>query len=191
MEQNKFPSATRVVIKALQALMKERMPFLQNVYDDFPAHNDKLAYPSASIFTKPIKHNKTEPYLIKVGKLIEDPEDPNFNKAPAQYCIGSYDFNFQIDFWCESKFQRHDIVEAFVRAMNDVSPTSGVNIKLTDYYDQWIHFEFDDPSYANDNEQSSQRGEWRVMVQVLGNVRCITEKLESLMQNIELQTETN
>lgn len=184
------PSATRSVVKGLMELIKSRMPSIVAAYDDFPANNQNLKYPSFSIFTQQPKYTPSFPYDIKILPKITDPSSPDFGKAPVLYCTGRYEFSLQLDFWCESKFQRHDIMEEFVQAFTDIAPTAGVNLKLTEYYDEWIHSDFGEISFSDDSEISAKRTEWRFKVEITTNVKCIKEKMENLIETIEQTVET-
>lgn len=184
------PSATKSLVKSLVKTIKDRMESLQGVYDDFPASNQKLKYPSCSVFTQSPRYNSFAPYIVKVFPKITDEEDPDFGKAPVLYCIGRYEFTLQLDFWCESKPQRHEIHEEFVQAFSDLNPTAGINLKIEEYYGEWIHADFGETSFDNDSEISSQRGEWRFKVEVTTNMRCIKRKMENLMETIEHTVET-
>lgn len=184
-----IPSATRAVVKTLMSTIKGRMPSIVKAYDDFPAANQKLEFPSFSIFTKSPRFNAFAASVVGVLEKITDEEDPNFGKSPVNYFIGEYEFKLQLDFWCESKFQRHDIFEEFVQAMNALAPTAGISIQLTDYYGEWIHAVFSNPTFDNDTEVSSQRAEWRLKADVTVNMRCIKQKMENLMEKIEQTVE--
>lgn len=184
------PSASRSLVKGLMALIKGRMTSIEQAFDDFPANNQKLKYPSFSIFTQSPTFTPMIPYIVRVGEKVADEEDPDFGKAPVLYCIGGYEFNLQLDFWCESKHQRHDIMEEFVLEFNDVDPTSGVNLKLEEYHGEWIHAFFRDVQFNSDSEISSQRNEWRFKVSVIVSMRALKEKMENLMETIESTVET-
>lgn len=186
---NKPPSAIAEVTTALKNKIKDRMPSIEQAYEDFPAANQELKFPSFSIFTQTPKFQSFDPYIFKVLPKLVSP-DPNAGKSPVLYAIGRYEFKFQLDFWCESKFQRHQILEEFVQAFTDLNPTVGVNLKLEKYYDVFIHADFGEIAYDNDSEISSQRDEWRFTVDITTNMVCIKEKLESLMEIIENNLET-
>ena len=182
------PPATRALIKRLISEIRDRMPSILEAYDDFPSANQKLKFPSFSLFTRDPIFVPRVPYVVGKGDKIEDGDDAG--KFPVKYVIGQYEFNLQLDFWCESKFQRHDILEEFIQAFNSVDPTAGITFSLRDYHDECAHAFVVGTSFMNDSEESSQRGEWRVKVNIRADLRAIKEKLENLMETIEYTTET-
>lgn len=185
------PSSTRAIVKAIKDLILDRMESIEECFDDFPNANQKLKFPSASVFTQSPKFTPRQVYLVRDLGEITANEDPNKGKHKILYCIGSEDFKFNIDFWCESKFQRHDIYEEFKSAFSELEPNAGINVKLTEYYDEYIHLSFSDLSFEKDSEISAQRGEWRLTVDVTTNVRAMKVKLENMIEEIEQTVETS
>jgi len=181
------PSATKILVKNLMALIKERMPVIQQAYDDFPAANQQLVFPCFSIFTQDPVFTPGQPYVIAKGAKITTGRDAG--KYPVNYVIGQWNFSLQVDFWCESKAQRHQIHEDFVQAFNDISPSAGVTVDMVDYYGECCHATFGKSSFSEDSEISSQRNEWRFKIDLSTTVRCIKQKMEFLMETIEYTTE--
>lgn len=184
-------SSIRSVVKSILALLKTNMPSIVEGYDDFPTPTQKLKYPSFSVFTQtPEFIPSALPYVVKNLGKITTPGDPNLGKSKILYCTGHEEFVFQVDFWCSTKPERHYIYEEFKNAINAIAPAAGTNIKLTDYYDEFIHVFFGKISFADDSEIGSQRGEWRLKVDVTVNIRALQEKLENVIETVETTVET-
>ena len=181
-------SFTRSLTKTLMKHFKDNMPSIEKAYDEFPNQQQKLVMPSFSVTIQTPKLEPRTPSTISIGTKITEGE--NANKALIRRVIGVYDFSLQLDFWCESKVQRHDIYEEFINALNNNQSTAGMILTLEDYYGEKMTIDAVDPSFVDDNEESAQRGEWRFKVNVFGNSRCIQEKLEYIISKVEVDLQT-
>lgn len=179
--------AVRGCIKGLIVHLKANMPSLKQAYDDWPNPNQKLEYPCLSIFSRNPSYMGVNPYVISKGDpIISGPDE---DKVPVRTVIGMWDFKFQIDLWADSKPTRAKIEKELMAAFSKDRSTSGVNLQLTDYFSEWVHFDLADFAYA-DTEEGSQRSEWRVKVDVLANCREIIETNEFIIETIENNLET-
>lgn len=181
-------SFTRTLSKGLIGYLKSKMPSIVEAYDEFPNPSQKLKFPSFSLFLQKPNFTPETPYTVYVGDVILT--GPDINKAIVRRCVGKYDLTIQLDFWCESKFQRHDIYEEFIQAITQANPSSGLSFKLEDYFNEWTHIDVNNVSFSEDSEISSQRNEWRFIVTISGNARCIRESLEYVMVNVESNVNT-
>lgn len=171
---------TKSVAKALIDSLVGKMPSIVKAYDDFPNQSQNLKFPSLSVFTQQPKFNQVSPYVI--SKATEKNED---GKVEVIKCVGNYDFDIQVDIWCESKFQRAQIYEEFFAAFHAVYPTMGLNVKMPGYFDQYISFVQTNLKFLDDGELASQRNEWRIKIDVLGSCRAVVRTMEHLIETIE------
>lgn len=170
-------SASRAVVKALMEHLKASMPELAAVYDDFPNHNQALKYPALTVFTNEPKFENLMPY-------VHSKKDPTGISSEVVKVIGQYEFRLQLDLWSKTKFERHDLYESLFRALNPNSLNPGLSIKLTEYYDLWCRYTFISFSFLG-SEPESQRNEFRAKINVIADVKAVTESVESLMDTIE------
>lgn len=182
-------SFTRSLQKTLITYLMTNMPELQKGYDEFPNAAQKLEFPSISLFMRDPKFRPAPPKEIFVGEIITEGE--NANKAPVRRYVGQYEFDMQLDFWCENKFQRHDLYEKFINLMTPSQDTNGVILTLADYYNEKVQIDSRDIQFLFDDQQTQQRSEWRFKVTIFGNARCIKEKLEYLIKTVELTVNTD
>ena len=117
------------------------------------------------------------PYVIAKGAVVN-------NIAPVTKVNGMYDFRIQIDLWCDSKPQRHKMHEEFVDALNKDLNVTGLRLKLTDYFDEWVQFDLSSFDFM-DNEDGSERDEWRIKYDLLANCRSITIGNQQIITTIE------
>ena len=179
------PSAVREAAAALQVfLLANTSGKIQKVYNQFPATNEKMVFPSLSLITKDPKFTPAMPYVI--SKTSEDPEDI---EKLVRRVVGQYDIEMQMDLWASYKPQRDSLYEDIFNAFNLNDDVPGISLQLTGYYDQWIHFSLAGMTFIGD-EAADQRGEWRAMIRVLATVNAVTEKVANTIQTIENNLET-
>lgn len=192
MEANGVTSA---VVKGLAEILKVRMPEIKAVYDDFPTATQKLDYPCASIFTREPRFTPGQPYVIKRETVAAGDQDysapgvDEIAKKRISYTHGKYVFNLQLDLWSRTKFERHKLYESLFRAFSQDTMAAGIRLQLVDYHDQWCAYLLTGLRMM-DSEEAVQRGEWRVMVDVVADIRSVTTKLEYPMVTIENTLET-
>lgn len=180
-------SFTKSLTKTLLIFFKNNVEGIVEGYDDFPNASQNLKFPSISIMLDAPQFTPTPPREVYIGPKILT--GPDINKAVVRKVIGKYDYEFQLDFWCASKPQRHQIYESFINALNATDEKSGKVIDLVDYYNEKTQIDIRGMRF-DDDEESSQRNHWRFRVTLFGNARCIREKLEYLMSNIEVTVTT-
>lgn len=173
---------SRVVVKGLIANLKANMPALKQAYDDWPNPNQKLEFPSCSIFSGPMAFTPVMPYVTSKGAKITTGADTD--KYPVRRVMGRWDFKLTIDLWADSKPSRATIENQLITAFNLNPDVAGIRIQLTDYYNEWVSFIIDRFSYP-DSQEGSQRSEWRSKIEVLGTCRQVHEKNEFLIGTIE------
>jgi hypothetical protein len=168
----KQPSAIRETVKALCAWLTTNCPSIVQVYDQFPSPGEKLNYPSASVHSTAPLFTPLFPYVIAKGA-----KDPDTGLTPVTKVVGMMDFTLKLDLWCAYKPQRDSIFEEIASAFSLNSDVQGIDLTLTSYFNECIHYSISNVQYIED-EASAQRNEWRVIVDVLVNMRNI--KLYSL-----------
>lgn len=143
---------------ALEAYLKKAMPSLNQIIHDFPNPNEDLIYPSLSI-----THDAANAFtpLMPYEVLQEDP-DVN-NSADILWIVGQWDFKIQLDFWARNKVERDILFSKFFSAFNPQIEPMGLSLKLSQYFNLWARYDL--TSYTHkDDEQASQRQEWRTMI---------------------------
>lgn len=178
---------TKSVVKALTDSLKAKMPSIVKAYEDFPNQSQPLEFPSFSVFTQQPKFNAISPYVLRKIAIPENTE----GKFEIIKCVGNYDFDIQLDIWCESKYQRAQIYEQYFAAFHSVYPTMGLNAKMNGYFDEYISFVQTNLKFIDDGEMSSQRNEWRIKIDILGSCRAIVRTMEHLMETIENNVSIN
>ena len=175
-------SVTEEVIKRLRLHIKGQMPNLKDVLEDFPEPNQKLQYPSVSIFTRGPKFRALSPYVYQQGSVVN-------HKAEVKWVVGIYDFNLQIDLWARNKEERNDQFNLLFNALNPNITPMGLSLQLTDYYNLWCRYDFDGYEFA-DGERSSQQAEFRVKLDLLATCKAIRVNKLYTMETIELKEHT-
>lgn len=179
------PSAVREVVGALQTfLLANTAGKIQKVYAQFPATNEKLVFPAMSIIAKDPKFTPAMPYVVEKIAAVEGDVSQTVRRV-----VGQYDIAMQMDLWAAYKPQRDSLYEDVFNAFNLNEDVPGISLQLSGYYDQWVHFSLAGMSFIGD-EAADQRGEWRVLIQVLATVNAITEKVADTIQTIENNLET-
>lgn len=177
-------SVTQALIKALSIHLQATVKGLANVYDDWPAANEVMKYPSVSIFSGTPAFQNGLPYVVYKSSS----PDAN-NRYTVRKCVGSYEIKLQLDLWLATKFERHRMQELMFRALNPNGDFMGINLQLTDYYGEWAHLHMDSFQVLA-SEAEAQRREWRIKFSVIADVKAILESSVYLMQNIENNLET-
>jgi hypothetical protein len=173
------PTATKAVVQGLADFLKANMPSLKSAYYNWPDPNEELVYPAVSVFSKNPKFTPLFPYIVYKSDI-----DETTNLATVRRVIGMYDFSLQVDLWSSYKAQREQLLEEFIQAMSLDYEVAGLSLQLQDYYDQWARYDFDVPTFI-DEEQASQRNEWRITAGVFANCRVVREYPVNLIEEIE------
>jgi hypothetical protein len=186
-------TAIREAVVTLLRFIESSSSFSINILDHFPSPQEKFNFPAVTIAAKAPKFSPVMPYVISKTDPVEigvppDPDAPN-RVATVRRVVGAYDFAFQMDLWSAYKPQRDSLMEEMIKIFNQDADVPGISLQLTDYFDEWIHFSLSNIKYMED-EASSQRGEWRALVEVVGNCRCVLEKVEHVFETIENTLET-
>lgn len=177
-------AAIRSCIVTLTKELKAKMTSIVKAYDEFPNQSQKLEFPSFSVSVQEPRFEACSPYIIKKNLDVVDAQ----GRKQVVKCVGTYDFNIQLDFWCESKFDRHEIYKEFFSAFHQSSKTMGLNLKMENYFDQYMSFAQTNAKFMDDNEMSSQRNEWRIKVDIVGSCNAILSKMEHLMEVVEQES---
>ena len=182
-----MPNASHAVEAAvgnLAAYLRAQVTGL-TVLDEWPTANQKLAYPTVTLFSGKITTMNRAPELI----AQTDPDVDN--KVTATEVIGEHDFKLQLDLWCSSKPQRNTVIKQITDAINAKSLDStgdnnpaGLSLQCANYFNDWIRYDIDGQQYVDD-EAAAQRQERRVRIDLLVNCRAIQERTYYAMVNIE------
>lgn len=176
--------APEAIIKGLTSHLKLVAPSLQAVYDEWPNASQKLLFPSITLLIGEPKFIQVHNYVV--GKNTTPEID---GKYKYQKVNGSFDFTLKAHLWADSKPKRHELFDLFMNVMNPSLNVSGLRLKLTNYFDEWATFDVSNVVWL-DNEESVQRSERRVIVDILVNVRSVIETSDYLIETIENNLET-
>lgn len=176
--------APQAVIKAISTYLKTAIPSLQAVTDDWPNASQNLKYPSITVLTGDFQFTQQENYVIWKNSVAELD-----GKVKVRKVNGSYDFTLKAHLWADSKPKRQELYELVMNAMNPNFSISGLRLQLADYFNEWATFDVSKNVFL-DNEESSQRSERRVIVDILVNVRSVVETTNYLIEEIENTLET-
>ena len=177
-------SVSQAIVSALAKHLKDQVPELQAVYDDFPSPSQKLKYPCATIFTGNPELENLMPYVIAKGSDA----DPD-NKYMVRRVVGHYTFKLQVDVWCETKFDRHRLHELIFTGFNTNAAQMGISKQLDEYFNEYARYTMTGFKFM-DSEEGSQRSEWRVKFDVMVDCKAVIERYEHLMETIENNLET-
>lgn len=175
-------SVLEEVVKRLALHFKTQVPKLKAVLEDFPEPNEKLLYPCVSITTREPQFKPLSPYEILPI------ENPTHHLAEVKWVVGLYDFKLQVDLWTRNKEERMDLFDLLFNALNPQIQPMGLSLRLKDYYNIWCRYSLDAHRIADD-ETSSQRGEFRLQVDVLANCKAIRVNKSRVMETIDLDPE--
>lgn len=176
--------ATEAVVKALTAYLKVAIPSLQAVTDDWPNASQNLKFPCITIMTGEPQFVQQENYVIWKNTTPELD-----GKYKVRKVNGSYDMVLKAHLWADSKPKRHELYELFMNAMNSNFTIAGLRLQMPLYFNEWATFDVSKNVFL-DNEESSQRAERRVIVDILVNVRSVIETTNYLIEQIENTLET-
>lgn len=165
----------KAVLEALSDFLKDGMPELKQIIEEFPAPNQKLNYPALSIMHSgdPVFAPVSPVYILEQGSIVS-------HKAPVKYVVGQYELRLQLDFWCGNKEERYRIYEKFFNVFNAAIDPMGLSLQLEKYHDLWVRYDQVGHSLP-DGEEASQRNEWRVRVDILATTKAVREKTENII----------
>jgi hypothetical protein len=176
-------SVTREVVHRLGDYLLERMPMIRQVIHDFPEANIQLQYPCISIFSnEPEFSPQMAPYEYSSTQV-------NNTQYEFLYVVGMYEWQIQVDIWCQTKEQRHKLYDQFFRAFNSQFPIMGLSLNLTDYYDIICRYDQVALNFNTDGEAAAQRKEWRVKIDLLGNCKAIVDRSEFAILTTEINVD--
>lgn len=171
-------SVSEQVILSLATFLKQQVPEILAVYDEFPDTNIKIQTPSASILTaNPI-------YTPLTPRVIELPLPDENNKMVIQWIVGHYEFPLQLDLWAAHKRQRNALFERVFMVLNDVDNPAGLNLPLYKYYNQFAHYHIRGYD-LNESADGSMRQERRARIDIIADANAVIQKEEFAITNIE------
>jgi hypothetical protein len=165
------------VLENLGKYLKSSIPAIVQVTYEWPAPNVQLKYPSLSIISGDPQFTPGMVRELSRGTI-------SGHKSNVKSIIGEYDFNLQLDFWCRDKVERSTLYEEFFWSFNPDSSAGGLSLQMADYHGIWCRYDLTGYKLS-DAESSSQRAEWRLMINILANTSAVREKAEFVMETIE------
>lgn len=169
------------VYKSLKAYLNTEVPELLKITDEFPDPSELLKYPALTIFIgKPVT-TPYDPFVLSQGATNGS------NQALVARVVAEWDIPLQLDLWCNSKIQRRTIHQKLFNAINKRQVPMGLDLLLTNYFSQYASFQI--RSFApKSDEASSQRKEWRYLIDVVCTVNHIMEKMEYVAVTLDNQS---
>ena len=158
------------------------------VLEEFPEPNRQLEIPSMAI------SSPGTPEIVNLmptlHKKTVNEDDQNF--YDAVYNIGQYNVSLQIDLWTEYKSRRFEwyeyIMKGFDHQFINGDLPQGLSLTMDDYHDAIARYDVVGYNYG-DNEESSQRSEWRMTLNVLATFPRLQVKTISLITEAKIEHE--
>lgn len=184
-------NAVQAVSEALQTYLMANVTGL-TVLTEWPNANDKLAYPTATIFSGNPTLRNTAPEVL----AWTDPDESDHTSTTTEV-VGWLDFKIQLDVWCRNKLEREQYLGLIMAALNSQalalsgnSAPTGLSLQLTTYYNEWVSYSIDGFKYMDD-EAAAQRQERRAKIDLLVNCRIIQQRVVYGMTSIEAHLGTD
>lgn len=160
--------AVDAMIDNLATYLLAALPGL-SVLKEWPSANQKLVYPSVTIFSNQPQYTNLQPYTLSVTA-----PDVN-NQVVSTLVVGEWDGKLQLDLWCRSKVERQTIGKALRDALNPNVNPQGLSLQMADYFNEWVRFDMDGYKQVDD-EAASQRQEYRTQLSLMFNVKEVAQK---------------
>lgn len=177
-------SITEIVPKALGKYLKDAVGMIREYYQEFPSTNRRIQTPSVSLISSVSEFRPGTPYLE------QKPEagTPVNSKANVNWVVGLWDFTLQVDLWAGSKEERDDLFDAVFNALNPEINPMGLNLTLTEYFDQICDYSYVGHDLA-DSEEEAQRDEWRITLNILATCKAIRTRKEFIIEDTDTAAE--
>jgi hypothetical protein len=180
-------------MNAIQSLTNNLASYLRTevagltVKTEWPGANEKLQYPSLTIFAGEPIFTPFQP--TEISRTAPDVN----NKVISTMSVGEYDLTMQLDIWCRNKLERETVFGQVFDAINKTVVPMGLSLQLTDYFNEWARYDIDRHSFVDD-EAGAQRQEWRVKLSLLANVKCLkqvtTYAMITIVDTVGVTTDT-
>lgn len=176
-------SVTEIIPKVLGTYLLEAVDALEEFYDEFPNHNQRIDMPSVSIFAKaPEFKPMATPYRLNPVTDITN------SKSDILWVVGDYDFDLQLDLWAGSKEELDDVFDALFNALNPSIRPMGLTLPMEEYYGILCSY-----LYTGHNREASsitaQTDEWRITFNILVTCQAIRNSKEFIIEQTELLSE--
>lgn len=170
-------SISEIVPKVLGDYLLKNVSGLKEFYDEWPNASVKLKMPSVSVLVTRMDFKATSnPYKTKVVELA----DIVANKAKVKWVVGDYEMPIQLDIWAGSKEERDDLFDAVFNALNPRISPMGLVLKMDEYFGCLCDYLYVGHEFA-DNEERSQKDEWRVTLSILATCKAIRDRKEFII----------
>lgn len=155
------------------------------VKKEWPAANEKLSYPSLTLFQQTPKFSPRA-VLTEVARTYADGTQI---ASSISYACGDWDLRMQLDLWCRNKFERKAFFEAVHRTLNPQLEPMGLSLQLTNYFNQWVRYDLIDYQFLDD-ETGIERQEWRVRINLLANCTEVLTRTDYAIKTVDITVET-
>ena len=179
---------TEEMVKVLRLHLEGLKLGFKEIFNEWPAGNFTLKYPSLSIITSgdPLFTKTQNKPIVLTGTIGAD------KKAKVLRETGTWEWDLQVDLWCKNKNQRTEFLRKLEEALDPDTASeskSGLHLVMPNYYNDFCSYTYEGYSYE-DSEISSQRREWRSLLRVKADAKSLRDKREFIMETIELDLET-
>lgn len=185
---NRTEDLTEELAKTLRTYLESQSLGFAEIFNEWPAGNFTMEYPSLTIITSgnPSFRKSCNSPIVLIDSPIVD------SQAKVLRETGYWEFDLQLDLWCKNKNQRSEFLRKMEEALDPDTMSegkSGLHLAMPEYYNQICSYTYDGYSYE-DSEISAQRREWRALIRVKADARSLRDKVEFMMETIELDLET-
>jgi hypothetical protein len=172
------------MVRQLVSYLGGVLPSIQ-VRSHFPDPNEKLTFPSIVV-----RGVGAPRFLADVaGANVSEVGTVENNRAGVEYQVGNYEWTLKVDFWTANKSDREALYEKLFEVLNPEIDPMGLTLTLDEYFGQKCHYALENYSHG-DSQESSQRLEWRGMLDLVATCRAIRKRNEFIVTQVEVQVET-
>jgi len=177
-------SGLETIVYTLAKHIRTLEPTL-DVLEEFPEHHKQLSLPSLSIVTP------GDSDMINLMPTLHSTV-ANGDMTDATYIVGQYNITLQLDLWTEYKNTNIDwyekLMDCFDSQFINGDKPQGLSLVLDDYEDAIARYDVVGYNYQ-DNEENSQRSEWRRTLQVKVTAPRLKTKTVALIEETKISHE--
>jgi hypothetical protein len=159
------------------------------VLTEWPTANQKLTYPSVSIFA----NTPAGAFMALPPEQVTATAPDVNNVTTVTFVVGEWDYKIQLDVWARNKPERDawlgKVKDAINAAMADATTSSfnpmGLSLTLTNYFNEIARLDVEGAGYVQD-ERAAQVEEWRGKIDLLVNVREIRQRTMYAIKTIQV-----
>lgn len=178
------------VVDELIAFLKRELPGIGSTSSEWPEPGQAIVYPALAVITRGdaifTPQKKREDLSARGDDYEVSPGKP---RIATRYVVGRWEIPLQIHLWAVSKIERTKLDMLMVVALN-AREGGGLALRLKQSFGEWATITMQKARY-NDTEESTQRKEWRVIVDVVADCNALVAKVDPVILTTEVQSETS